>query len=63
MFDATRTTCRIISYRRGMMILFTAEQPVFRVPAARKAWAILTSALLAYSAYAGGLSGLSLQKY
>jgi hypothetical protein len=37
-FDATRTTCRIIGYRHSSMILFTAERPVFSVPAARKAW-------------------------
>jgi hypothetical protein len=35
-----RTTCRIDSYREGLIILFTAEQPVFRVAAARKAWAM-----------------------
>ena len=39
-FDVTRTTCRITSYRKGLMILFTAERPVFRVPATRKAWAM-----------------------
>jgi hypothetical protein len=40
-FNVTRTTCRIASYRKGLMILFTAEQPVFRVPATRKAWAMI----------------------
>jgi len=40
-FDATRTTCRIVTYRQGLIIVFTAEKPVFRVPAARKAWAIV----------------------
>ncbi len=42
LFDATRTTCRIASYRQGSMILFIAEQPVFRIPAARKAWGMAT---------------------
>ena len=41
LFDATRTTCRITSYRDGLMIVFTAEQPVFRIPAARKAWGMV----------------------
>ena len=41
LFDATRTTCRITSYRQGLIILFTAEKPVFRVPAGRKAWAMV----------------------
>jgi hypothetical protein len=41
MFNATRTTCRITGYRHGLIILFTAEQPVFRIPAARKAWAMV----------------------
>jgi hypothetical protein len=46
MFDAAsarkeyRTTCRITSYREGLLILFTADQPIFRVPAARKSWAL-----------------------
>jgi hypothetical protein len=40
LFDATRTTCRITGYRHGSIIVFTAEQPVFRVPAARKVWAM-----------------------
>jgi hypothetical protein len=44
LFDATRTTCRITSYRDGLIILFTAEQPVFRIPAARKAWAMVAVA-------------------
>jgi hypothetical protein len=46
LFDATRTTCRTTGYLHGSMIVFTAEQPVFRVPAARKAWvmaAVLTA--------------------
>jgi hypothetical protein len=38
MFDATRTTCRITGYLHSLMILFIAEQPVFSVPATRKAW-------------------------
>lgn len=41
LFDATRTTCRITSYRQGLIMLFTAEKPVFRVPAGRKAWAMV----------------------
>ena len=36
-----RTTCRIVSYRQSLMILFTAEPPVFRIPAARKAWGLI----------------------
>ena len=36
LFDATRTTCRITSYRQGLIILFTAEKPVFRIPAGRR---------------------------
>jgi hypothetical protein len=32
---------RITGYRDGLMILFTAEQPVFRIPAARKAWVMI----------------------
>lgn len=39
-----RTTCRIVSYRESSMILFTAEKPVFRIPAARKAWALIAVA-------------------
>jgi hypothetical protein len=39
LFDAVHTTCRIVGYRHSLMILFTAEGPVFSVPAARKAWA------------------------
>ena len=35
-----RTTCRIHSYRKGLIIVFTAKLPVFRVPATRKAWAM-----------------------
>ena len=42
LFDATRTSCHIVRYREGLMVVLTAEQPVFRNASARRAWAIVT---------------------
>ncbi len=41
-FEEARTTCRITAYgKKGLIMVFTASLPVFRIPAVRKSWAII----------------------
>jgi hypothetical protein len=55
-----KTTCRITGYRKGLIIIFTAEKPIFRVPSVRKPWALFVTMVAAVTIrdYGGSLLGV-----